>query len=150
MLQAQASPGTPAPPNRDSPVTPQLAHFVTSPYEIALGASGLRSVPSEEHRACPERSRKVDFHMTYENLDRCGPRRGTIGQAFCEIARFEEHLCCRACAFEEVCTQAHAFHLPWGQTEMCAIPLFARKARASPSWHVHARWMYITFRPNLM
>jgi len=63
MLQAQAGPITPAPPNRDSPVTPQLAHFVTSPYEIALGAyplhrrgSGLRFCTlTEEHR--------LDFHQ---------------------------------------------------------------------------------------
>ena len=31
---------------------------------------------------------------------------------FCEIGRFEWHLCCRTCAFEEVCTKAEVFHLP--------------------------------------
>lgn len=36
----------------------------------------------------------------------CGPRSGKEGQAFCEIARFEERLCCRTCVFEEVCTKA--------------------------------------------
>jgi hypothetical protein len=28
---------------------------------------------------------------------------------FCEIWKFEEHLCCRTCAFEEVCTKAEVF-----------------------------------------
>jgi hypothetical protein len=31
---------------------------------------------------------------------------------FCEIFSFEEYLCCRVCAFEEVCTKAPAFRLP--------------------------------------
>jgi hypothetical protein len=50
--------------------------------------------------------------ITFDNRDRCGPRSGEVGQAFCEIARFEEHLCCRVCAFEEICTKAQVFHLP--------------------------------------
>lgn len=47
-----------------------------------------------------------------DNLGWYGPRSGQIGQAFCAIWRFEQHLCCRACTFEEVCTRAPAFHLP--------------------------------------
>lgn len=47
-----------------------------------------------------------------DNLGWCGPRSGQIRQAFCEIWRFEQHLCCRACAFEEVCTAVSAFRLP--------------------------------------
>jgi hypothetical protein len=50
--------------------------------------------------------------ITRTNRDRCGPRSGRDGQAFCEIACFEECLCCRVCAFEDVCTRAQAFHLP--------------------------------------
>lgn len=46
------------------------------------------------------------------NRERCGPRSGQDGQAFCEIYRFEEHLCCSTCAFEEVCTKAQVFVLP--------------------------------------
>ena len=45
-----------------------------------------------------------------------GRRRGLRsiqeGGPFCEIWPFEEHLCCRTCAFEEVCTQSEAFQLP--------------------------------------
>lgn len=44
--------------------------------------------------------------------DQCGNRSGRNDEAFCEIASFEEHLCCRTCAFEEVCTKAPAFTLP--------------------------------------
>ena len=50
--------------------------------------------------------------ITASNRERCGPRSGQEGQAFCEIYRFEEHLCCRTCAFEEVCTKAQVFVLP--------------------------------------
>ena len=50
--------------------------------------------------------------ITGENDTACGPRSGKKGQAFCEIGRFEWHLCCRTCAFEEVCTKAEVFHLP--------------------------------------
>lgn len=49
------------------------------------------------------------------NRDRCGPRSGREGSDFCEIWRFEEHLCCRTCAFESVCTKAEVFHLPCGR-----------------------------------
>lgn len=50
--------------------------------------------------------------ITGANRVRCGARSGRDGQAFCEIWRFEQHLCCRTCAFEEVCTKAEVFHLP--------------------------------------
>ena len=50
--------------------------------------------------------------ITGDNAAACGPRSGKEGQAFCEIGRFEWHLCCRTCAFEEVCTKAELFHLP--------------------------------------
>lgn len=50
--------------------------------------------------------------ITAENRGRCGLRSGEDSQAFCEIWRFETHLCCRTCVFEAVCTKAEVFHLP--------------------------------------
>jgi hypothetical protein len=50
--------------------------------------------------------------ITAENQMRCGLRSGQESDAFCEIWRFEAHLCCRTCAFEDVCTKAEVFHLP--------------------------------------
>lgn len=50
--------------------------------------------------------------ITAANRDRCGLRSGREGQTFCEIWRFEQHLCCRTCVFEEVCTKAQVFRLP--------------------------------------
>lgn len=50
--------------------------------------------------------------ISSSNRDRCGPRRGQEGQAFCEIWQFEQYLCCRACAFEKVCAKAPVFQLP--------------------------------------
>ena len=47
-----------------------------------------------------------------ENRARCGPRSNPNMEPFCEIFRFEEYLCCRTCAFEEVCTRAQVFVLP--------------------------------------
>ena len=48
------------------------------------------------------------------NRHLCGCRSGRDGDAFCEIAAFEERLCCRVCAFEEVCTASSVFVLPCG------------------------------------
>ena len=47
------------------------------------------------------------------NRDACGAR-STVdeGGPFCEIFPFERYLCCRTCAFEEVCTAAPVFRLP--------------------------------------
>lgn len=50
--------------------------------------------------------------ITPENRERCGPRSGRDGDAFCEIWSFERRLCCRTCVFETVCTRAQAFSLP--------------------------------------
>lgn len=46
------------------------------------------------------------------NRESCGPRSGRDGEAFCEIWRFDEHLCCRTCVFESVCTKSAVFNLP--------------------------------------
>lgn len=53
--------------------------------------------------------------ITPANRERCGPRSGKKLEAFCEIWPFEEHLCCRACAFQDVCTKAQVFTLPCGR-----------------------------------
>ncbi len=50
--------------------------------------------------------------ITAVNRARCGPRSGSESQAFCEIWCFEQYLCCRTCAYEEVCTKAPVFRLP--------------------------------------
>jgi len=50
--------------------------------------------------------------ITTANREQCGLRSGQEGQAFCEIWRFEQYLCCRACVFGEVCIKAPAFRLP--------------------------------------
>ena len=53
------------------------------------------------------------------NRARCGLRSAEDGQAFCEIYRFETHLCCRTCVFEEVCAS----------TQILALPCIAGEAR---------------------
>ncbi|MDA8397969.1 MAG: hypothetical protein M0Z29_09005 [Actinomycetota bacterium] len=50
--------------------------------------------------------------ITAANEAGCGSRSGKQGQAFCEIWRVDQYLCCRACVFESVCTKAAVFHLP--------------------------------------
>ena len=54
--------------------------------------------------------------ISEENESRCGVRSGRKGDAFCEIAPFEEFLCCRTCCFQEVCTSTQVLRLP------CTIP----------------------------
>lgn len=39
-----------------------------------------------------------------ENLNRCGVRSGRKKDVFCEIAPVDEFLCCRLCAFQNVCS----------------------------------------------
>ncbi len=50
--------------------------------------------------------------LTPTNREFCGPRSNKDGEAFCEISKFEKYLCCRTCAFDEVCTRAPVFQLP--------------------------------------
>lgn len=50
--------------------------------------------------------------ITQTNQERCGPRSGGQGDAFCEVFEFETCLCCRACVFESICTAARVFALP--------------------------------------
>jgi hypothetical protein len=52
--------------------------------------------------------------ITPHNRSRCGSRSGGDSFAFCEIAPFEDYLCCRTCVFETVCTAAKVFRLPCG------------------------------------
>lgn len=46
------------------------------------------------------------------NLERCGVRSGGDKDVFCEIAPVEEVLCCRLCAFQEVCSSSEILALP--------------------------------------
>ena len=75
---------------------------------------------SPEVHHCSHRDVKIakSTQITAGNRDRCGNRSGEEGQAFCEIYRFETHLCCRTCVFEDVCTKANeVFILPCRRTE---------------------------------
>ena len=47
-----------------------------------------------------------------ENLERCGVRSGREKDVFCEIAPVDEVLCCRLCAFNEVCSSSEMLKLP--------------------------------------
>jgi hypothetical protein len=51
-----------------------------------------------------------------ENGSRCGVRSGRRGDAFCEIAPFDEFLCCRTCCFQQICTATQVLRLP------CVLP----------------------------
>jgi hypothetical protein len=51
-----------------------------------------------------------------ENIQRCGTRSGRNKDVFCEIAPVDELLCCRLCAFQEVCIASDILILP------CNVP----------------------------
>jgi hypothetical protein len=93
----------------------QAAGVASNPGPIGARSIEPRSFfTSTEMHHCTHRdvgSAKAS-QITAENQMRCGSRSGQEGQAFCEIWRFESHLCCRTCAFEEVCTKASVFRLP--------------------------------------
>ena len=63
----------------------------------------------EHHCSHQDIMKSKSSKLTIQNRDRCGSRSGKDQEAFCEIWKFEEHLCCRTCAFEEVCTKADVF-----------------------------------------
>jgi hypothetical protein len=71
---------------------------------------------SDEEHHCAHRdvSAAKACQITPFNREECGPR---SGGAFCEIWPFETHLCCRACAFEEVCASKPIFNLPCERCE---------------------------------
>lgn len=82
---------------------------------ITRGDCNLRSFfKSGDSHHCThcEVANAKEQRITNTNRDRCGLRSGEEGQAFFEIFRFEKFLCCRACAFEVVCTKAEVFCLP--------------------------------------
>jgi hypothetical protein len=68
---------------------------------------------SQLHHCCHE---DVDgskhVHISEDNEARCGPRSGRRGDVFCEMAPVDEFLCCRTCAFQEVCTESEILRLP--------------------------------------
>jgi hypothetical protein len=65
------------------------------------------------HHCCHE---DVDaakhVNLTEENASRSGPRSGRQNDVFCEIAPFEEFLCCRTCCFQRICTASQVLRLP--------------------------------------
>lgn len=93
----------------------QLDGVASNPGPVMIRSVQPRSffISAELHH-CAHRdvSLAKSAMITKENRSRCGSRSGLEGQAFCEIWRFENHLCCRTCAFEEVCTKAPVFRLP--------------------------------------
>jgi len=64
------------------------------------------------HCAHPDVHRMRNAPVTEENRDRSGPRSWGEGNAFCEIAPFEQFLCCRTCSFESVCAKSELLRLP--------------------------------------
>ncbi|WP_437751829.1 hypothetical protein [Sorangium sp. So ce1389] len=52
---------------------------------------------------------KKRLQVLSENRSRCGPRSVKDCGAFCEIWGLEQHLCCRACVYQRVCTAAPVF-----------------------------------------
>jgi hypothetical protein len=47
-----------------------------------------------------------------DNTRRCGTRSGRNKDVFCEIAPVDEFLCCRLCAFQQVCSSSDILVLP--------------------------------------
>lgn len=70
-------------------------------------------VNKELHHCCHE---DVDAAkhvlISEENETRCGARSGRKNDVFCEIAPFDEFLCCRTCCFQQVCTATQILRLP--------------------------------------
>jgi len=66
----------------------------------------------DQHCAHPNLIEIKAAQLTRENRERCGPRSGQDTEAFCEIYKLDRHLCCRTCAFEEVCTKRSVFVAP--------------------------------------
>lgn len=91
------------------------AGIETNPGPILVRSVHPRSFfySSESHH-CTDR----DVHATRAEpmkpriREKCGTRSGQENEAFCEIWSFETHLCCRTCAFLNVCSKAEVFHLP--------------------------------------
>lgn len=69
---------------------------------------------SDEDNHCAHRDVAAvkSAQITPQNRERCGSRSGKDYDPFCEIWRFESHLCCRTCIFENVCGAADVFSLP--------------------------------------
>lgn len=97
--------------------TCNVQHVATGSVPIVKQSIDPRSffVSGEIHHcAHKDVSSAKAAQITVTNRKRCGQRSGRDGDSFCEIWRFEEHLCCRTCAFEEVCTKTSVFRLPCG------------------------------------
>jgi hypothetical protein len=62
--------------------------------------------------------------VTPKNRSLCGSRSGDDFQAFCEIAPFEDYLCCRTCVYDKVCEKSAILHLPC-ETRLVQIPMLS-------------------------
>jgi hypothetical protein len=84
------------------------------------------SISGESHH-CAHRdvADAKSSQITPKNRDRFGPRSGDDFTAFCELWRFERHLCCRTCILEDVCTSADVFALPCQRPETTATHTIA-------------------------
>jgi hypothetical protein len=51
-------------------------------------------------------------HRKGRTLGDSGPRSGQNRDVFCEIAPVDEFLCCRLCAFQQVCSASDILRLP--------------------------------------
>lgn len=91
-------------------------HGVAIPQSICVRSTDKpRSyfISNELHHCAHQGVDSVKSNRISEgNRERCGPRSGEIGCAFCEIYSIENLLCCRTCFLEEVCTIAQVFVLP--------------------------------------
>jgi hypothetical protein len=65
------------------------------------------------HHCCHEDVDEAKHvNLTEENVSRSGVRSGRQNDVFCEIAPFEEYLCCRTCCFQRICTATQVLQLP--------------------------------------
>jgi hypothetical protein len=70
-------------------------------------------INTQQHHCCHEDVDEAKHvNLTEENTPRSGVRSGRQNDVFCEIAPFEEYLCCRTCCFQEICTSTQILRLP--------------------------------------
>ena len=70
-------------------------------------------INTQLHHCCHEDVDEAKHvNLTEENASRSGIRSGRQNDVFCEIAPFEEYLCCRTCCFQRICTATQVLRLP--------------------------------------
>jgi hypothetical protein len=126
------TPSVPECPHHDW-VRSHAAGSASRPSPLMRRSTDPRSFfTSQEEHHCAHRDVALakEGQITDANQERCGLRSGQKGDAFCEIWRFEVHLCCRTCAFESVCTKAQVFQLP------CQRPLPSLPPNTKNIWRI--------------